>query len=178
MSTACPMDRDMRCAARVCAVLARDTRDRHSCPLHALFWVAGTRMIDQGTDGLSRGGLLNGAMAGDSMLRFVPLNRGVEEREGGLVRFFINSSCGIVKWTHLNSDGWYGQAFQVVNYIWTPPPAAALAALEQMCEVKHIRPEGAHICVCPALMTYEWRKRLRRVADVCVYYTGWVQLVG
>ena len=33
VSTACPVERDMRCAARVCSVLALDTRDRHSCPL-------------------------------------------------------------------------------------------------------------------------------------------------
>mmetsp|Transcript_39832 Transcript_39832/g.59081 ORF Transcript_39832/g.59081 Transcript_39832/m.59081 type:complete len:207 (+) Transcript_39832:831-1451(+) len=131
-----------------------------------IVWVAGTRMIDQGTDGLSRGDLLNGVMAGDSMLQFVPLNRGVEERQGGLVRFLTNSSFGIFKWTHLEPDGWYDQGFRVRNYIWTPPPAAALAALEQMCEAKHIRPEGAHIFVCPALMTYEWRKRLGRVSDV------------
>ena len=37
-----------------------------------LIWVAGTRMIQQGTDGLSRGDLLNGVMSGAGMLAYVP----------------------------------------------------------------------------------------------------------
>ena len=37
--------------------------------------VAGTRMIEQGTDGLSRGALLEGVMAGQDMLSFVDLLR-------------------------------------------------------------------------------------------------------
>jgi len=43
-----------------------------------LIWVAGTRMIEQGTDGASRGDLSNGVMAGRHMLDFVPLNKGVD----------------------------------------------------------------------------------------------------
>ena len=36
--------------------------------------VAGTRMIEQGTDGLSRGDLREGVMQGRSMLDYIPLN--------------------------------------------------------------------------------------------------------
>ena len=39
-------------------------------------YVAGIRMIDQGTDGLSGGNLLEGVMLGQSMLSFVPLPKG------------------------------------------------------------------------------------------------------
>ena len=37
--------------------------------------VAGTQMILQGTDGVSRGCLLDGVMAGESFLSFVPLHK-------------------------------------------------------------------------------------------------------
>jgi len=37
--------------------------------------IAGSRMISQGTDGLSRGDANEGVMTGRSMLEFVPLHR-------------------------------------------------------------------------------------------------------
>ena len=43
-------------------------------------WIAGTRMISQGTDGLSRGDLTSGVMAGDDFLSHIPLNQGAFER--------------------------------------------------------------------------------------------------
>ena len=42
--------------------------------------VSGTRMIAQGSDGLSRGNLSVGVMAGKSMLNFVPLHLGALAR--------------------------------------------------------------------------------------------------
>ena len=45
---------------------------------------AGTRMIAQGTDGLSRGDLLEGVMKGDDILSFVPLHQSALERSTGL----------------------------------------------------------------------------------------------
>lgn len=38
-----------------------------------VIWVAGTRMIEQGTDGFSRGDLENGVATGVNMLTYVPL---------------------------------------------------------------------------------------------------------
>ncbi len=38
-------------------------------------WITGTRMIWQGTDGLSRGDLTAGVMAGEHFLKHVPLNK-------------------------------------------------------------------------------------------------------
>ena len=46
-------------------------------------WVAGRRMIAQGTDGLSRGDLTNGVMRGMPMLEFVPLHKSVLDRRKG-----------------------------------------------------------------------------------------------
>ncbi|KAL7579610.1 hypothetical protein ACA910_007975 [Epithemia clementina (nom. ined.)] len=66
----------------------------------------------------------------------------------------------------LHETGWFEQALQVGNYIWTPSPAAALDALNQLCNSKRVRPESAHVFIVPALLTYRWRRKLRRIADV------------
>jgi hypothetical protein len=59
-----------------------------------LIWVAGTRMIAQGTDGASRGDLSNGVMSGKDMLDFVPLDLGVQDRAPGLVAWFGEAGGG------------------------------------------------------------------------------------
>jgi len=46
--------------------------------------VSGTRMISQGTDGVSRGNYLEGAMMGANMLQFVPLNQSALDRSNEL----------------------------------------------------------------------------------------------
>jgi hypothetical protein len=60
-----------------------------------LIWVAGTRMIAQGTDGASRGDLSNGVMSGKDMLDFVPLDLGVQDRAPDLVAWFGEAGGGI-----------------------------------------------------------------------------------
>ena len=40
-----------------------------------LVHVSGTRMMAQGTDGITRGDMLEGVMAGKPMLDFIPLNK-------------------------------------------------------------------------------------------------------
>ena len=56
-------------------------RDVHCHIVH----VAGTRMIAQGTDGLSRGDLDQGVFGGRGMTEFVPLHLGTCERSPGIV---------------------------------------------------------------------------------------------
>lgn len=130
-----------------------------------LVWVAGTRMIEQGTDGVSRGDLFNGVMGGKSMLEFIPLDHGVDTRGPELVRWFGDGGGG--EWTPLEPRDWFHDAhLRNGNFIWTPPPAVADVALEQLCETRHTRPWNSHIFLCPALMTSRWRKRLMKVADV------------
>jgi hypothetical protein len=129
-----------------------------------LIWVAGTRMIEQGTDGVSRGDLVNGVMGGKAMLDFVPLNLGVYQRSPDLVEW-IAEACG-GGWKTLATEEWFHQVhLQEGRFIWSPAPAIADAALEQLCETRHTRPMSAHIFLCPALMTSRWRKRLGKVAD-------------
>lgn len=129
-----------------------------------LIWVAGTRMIEQGTDGVSRGDLASGVMSGRSMLQYVPLNLGVDARSPALVAWFTEASGGT--WVTLKPHEWYHKAHvEDGNYVWCPPPAIADIALEQLCETRHTRPWNGHIFLCPALMTARWRKRLAKVSD-------------
>ena len=46
----------------------------HSVRLHIIH-ASGARMIQQGTDSLSRGNFLEGVMKGDSMLKFIPISQ-------------------------------------------------------------------------------------------------------
>ena len=131
--------------------------------LHVV-WVAGTRMIAQGTDGFSRGDLENGVATGASMLSFVPLNETAFERQPNLETWIL-STIPLGVWCTLDSTGWYERGHTPGNYVWAPPPAAAPAALEQLCEAKHIRPDCGHVFVCPALMTPRWRRKLGKIAD-------------
>jgi hypothetical protein len=73
-----------------------------------LIWVAGTRMIAQGTDGVSRGDLSNGVLSGREMLEYVPLNLGVHERAPELATWF-SGACG-GDWKILATREWFHEA--------------------------------------------------------------------
>ena len=152
-----------------------------------LIHVAGTRMIDQGTDGISRGNLLEGVMAGKDMLSFVPINQSAIERSNGLLTWLRD-------WTNCNSlspltpEDWLwkghglgektwtnidGMKFPVSSdkdtFLWTPPPAIADVALELLRTSIHRRPQFYHLFICPKLMTYRWRKNLLKTCDFSFY---------
>jgi hypothetical protein len=131
-------------------------------------WVAGTRMIKQGTNGLSRGDLFNGILAGKNYLDYIPLDKGALEQspelEGWLKRTFPRKNG----WNVLDKEGWFEKGFEDGNHIWAPPPGVADAVLDNMWESVLIRPWNSHIFVCPALLTAKWRKQLRKVADFIV----------
>jgi hypothetical protein len=127
-------------------------------------WIAGTRMIEQGTDGLSRGDLSNGVMAGEHFLKFVPLNKTAFQRQP-LFQEWITGALPGENWQHLSTEGWFTTAMTDGRFIWTPTPASADVAVEKLCEARHIRPWCSHIFICPAIMTAYWRKQLGKVAD-------------
>ena len=56
--------------------------------------VAGTRMINQGTDGLSRGDKTSGVMSGESMLSFVPLHLTAIDRSVSLKNWLVDLFAG------------------------------------------------------------------------------------
>ena len=135
--------------------------------VHVL-WIAGTRMIEQGTDGLSRGDLNSGVMNGRDFLSFLPLNKSAFELSSSLEDWFRIIFKGRLKWETLNPTTWFTKAHENGHFIWAPPPAIADLALEQMCESVLCRPWNAHLFVCPAHMTHRWRKQMRRVSDLVI----------
>jgi hypothetical protein len=134
-----------------------------------VIWFAGTRMKEQGVDGLSRGDLTGGVMVGDKFLSFLPLNETVLERAPAFREGFSKGLVG-QGWKWLSTEEWFDVAFDDDSgkFVWCPPPALADVALEQMCEVKHVHPNTTHVFLCPALMTAYWRKQLLKAADCCV----------
>ena len=64
----------------------KDLQMKFSAKIH-LIHVAGSRMIEQGTDGISRGNLMEGVMTGKSMLSFVPIHLTAIERSKSLLRW-------------------------------------------------------------------------------------------
>jgi hypothetical protein len=89
--------------------------------LHVVY-VDGTRMIDQGIDGGSRGDLNQGSMASESILNFVPLHLSALERSAKLedwVRSWWNKDLG--KLQILSPEGWFDEGQQEGCFLWAPP---------------------------------------------------------
>jgi hypothetical protein len=153
-----------------------------SLRLHVIH-VSGTRMIHQGTDGLSRGLLTDGVFAADPMKLHLPLHLSAPDRHLPLVSW-VQSWCpdssilplqpaegfttghGLAGFT----PGPSGTDFPTMHsnswFLWTPPPAAARAALEELAVSRHKRPHLNHIILVPRLFTSQWRRLLYKTADV------------
>jgi hypothetical protein len=147
-----------------------------------LVHVPGTRMIAQGTDGLSRGDTTEGVMAGRSMLDFVPLHLSAFRQPG--VASWMQSWIPSSSIHFLHPEEWYdighgmdgGARDQFGTWVphesslewqvWSPPPAIAEVALDELEESRHKRKHINHIWVAPWLMTYTWRKRLLKICDL------------
>ena len=151
--------------------------------LHLLH-VPGTRMIEQGTDGLSRGNLTEGVMTGKAMRWFVPLDLSVLDRVPKVLDW-------VRSWTQepslqplepeewftkgqdmvggaRNSEGVWIPRFEAGTRLWVPAPAAADVAIEQLRYARHRRQNSMHIFLVPRLCTHTWRKWVFREADfVC-----------
>eukprot|EP00980_Cylindrotheca_fusiformis_P005545 scaffold1173_cov84-Cylindrotheca_fusiformis.AAC.3 len=104
---------------------------------------AGTRMIAQGTDGLSRGGLNEGVMGGKSMASFLPLHLNAFERCPSLHHWVVSWAGSDA--VFLSPEDWFFRAHDLTLtpttrklkvepgiMIWSPPPAAAEVALEEL----------------------------------------------
>ena len=148
--------------------------------------VSGTRMIAQGTDGLSRGDLLEGVLNGEKMMSFIPLHISALEREPALrdwiltwagagrdknnLKFFEPEDWfvrghDIVGYSH-NCDGRTIPTYRKGIFIWNPPPADARIALEELRQARHKRQSSLHIFITPHLMAPEWRSQLFKSADL------------
>ena len=154
------------------------------CILHVIH-VAGTRMIKQGTDGLSRGDVGEGVMGGTQMLTFVPLHLSAGDRSPEFVHWLKTTlsyqgapplkdldAMGWFEEGHalcggeINADGIWMPKYQTGRYLWIPPPAGGLAAVEQLRRARLKRQASTHVFLIPRLFTSQWRKQLSRVSDV------------
>jgi len=145
--------------------------------------VPGTRMITQGTDGLSRGDLTEGVMTGQSILEFIPLNKSALERQPSVAQR-VMSWVPDTKLYFLQPEDWYdvGHGYQGGHidmygmwnpatvehtwFVWAQPPALADAALDEFEESRDKRKDLNHVWIVPRLMTYSWRKRLSKICDI------------
>ena len=159
----------------------------YSFSLH-LVHVAGTRMIAQGTDGLSRGSFLEGVARGEHMLSFIDLAQTALDRHPTLSLFlqsWIEPAVGRFK--VLSVEEWFQEGHGIVGgekdhngvwipkhapngkaYVWTPPPVIADVALEECMKAIHKRTDAYHIFLIPRLCSPLWLRMLYKVSDVVV----------
>lgn len=146
--------------------------------------VAGTQMIKQGTDGISRGNFLEGVLIGQDMLSFIPLHQSALDRSSLLLDWFT-TWCKETP-TVLTPDDWYTLGHGITGgkpnldgewqpvydnslKLWSPAPTAAFQAMAELIKSRHMNPSTPHIFVCPRLFTHAWRKSLMKFADLCFY---------
>jgi hypothetical protein len=155
------------------------------CLIH-LIHVAGTRMISQGTDGLSRGDTGEGVMKGQAMLSFVPLHLSCVTRSPSLKSWLTTIFGFKDPLEFLSEDGWFHRGhdfergglknldgvwmpqFRAGTFVWTPSPAGGQVAVEQLRRARVKRQNSTHIVVVPRLFTSIWRKQLYKVADLLI----------
>jgi hypothetical protein len=163
-------------------VRVRALEIKFSIRIH-LCHVAGTRMIAQGGDGLSRGLLNEGVMNGQDMLSFLAFHKSPLELSGSLepwVRSWLGESMETLEpldWFERGHDiaGWSKQyPDQLFPYpeikpglfLWAPPPGAAIDALEELRKARIKRQDSTHVFVCQRLLTPTWFKPLYKAADI------------
>lgn len=156
-----------------------------SCKLHVSH-VSGTRMIEQGSDGLSRGNLSEGVMRGIDMKEFIPINKTAFERSPSLAAWLDDWTDG--EGSFLDPTDWFWRGHEIVEgeyeenseghvfpktqpgtFIWSPPPVAAGIAMEELRKSRHKSAESTHLVVIPRLFSVEWRKSLYKAADVVLH---------
>ena len=145
-------------------------------------------MIAQGTDGISGGDMEEGAMKGQDMLSFVPLHLTALERQPKLkdvIKDNLPAGKGHDQILFLDYEDWFSRGHDIVGgekngdnvwipryqsgtYIWTPPPAGGLIAVEQLRRARLKRENSTHIVIMPRLMGMEWKRQLFRVSDIFV----------
>jgi len=150
--------------------------------------IAGTRMIKQGTDGLSRGDCNEGVMKGVSMLSYVPLDTTCFQRSPLLKEKIKWCLAPYLKATNLKDRylvelDWFNLGHDIVGgclneenvwipkyesgiNIWCPAPAAGQHAIEQVRLARLKRTCSAHLFIIPRIFTCLWRKQLYRCADI------------
>ena len=156
----------------------RKTELEYDFTLHVVH-VAGTRMIAQGTDRLSRGIFLEGVVRSEDMPSFVDLSRTAIERHPGVLKFVESWVAPVLgKRKVLTPDECFREGHGIVGgekdstglwiplhasngkvYIWTPPPIIADVALEECAKAIHKWTDAYHIFLIPRLYSLLWMLR-------------------
>ena len=145
--------------------------------------VAGTRMIAQGTDGLSRGVLMEGVMRGDDMLSFVELSRSALERHPPLLDY-LRDWLALPALQSLLPQHWFVEGHGITGgsknqdgmwipehaangrtYLWAPPPVIGDVALEECLKAVHKRSDAYHVIVLPRLCASRWIRLFYKCCD-------------
>jgi hypothetical protein len=128
-------------------------------------------MIAQGTDGCSRGLMMEGVMAGMDMLSFIDLGRTAVKHHPPLLDW-VRLWTGRMDLEPLTPGGWFKEGHRIRGgtldkhkiwipmhedknelHLWTPQPPVADAALEELLEARHKRTDTFHVVLIPCLMT-------------------------
>jgi len=149
--------------------------------------VSGKRMMEQGTDGISRGHLREGISLGASMLSFCPWGTCALDRSPTLLPWLqevfgneleVLSPSDWYRRGHdhlggeLDSKGFFRLKIQPGTFLWHPPPAAADAAIEEIRKARLKRRNSTHIIVVPRLVTTLWLRQLYKTADFLINVTN------
>jgi hypothetical protein len=127
--------------------------------------VAGTRMIFQGTDGLSRGELQLGSLL-DKAACNVPLHLDPLTRSPAL-KEWLEDWLGEESLDICSPEDWFYRGHFGGTKIWSLPPAAAIHALEELGVARLKRHEEVSaVILVPALMRPDWFRRFSRIVDV------------
>ena len=131
-----------------------------------VYHVAGTRMIECGVDGLSRGDKAEGITQGRSILEYIPIHLSPIERSPMVldwVKSWWDDELGSLKL--MSPEDWFTQVMKRGNFLWNVAPAAGEAAVEQLSTHIHGRPDTTHIFLIPRLCTSHYRKQLLKACD-------------
>jgi len=139
-------------------------------------------MIEQGTDGLSRGLLLEGVLSGKDMLSYIDLAKTALERQPELISY-------VQSWTDdfihvLSPTDWFVGGHGILGggpnkdgiwipchakngmvYVWSPPPVIADVALEEALKAIQKRSDATHIFLIPRLFTPRWIRLFYKMSD-------------
>lgn len=148
--------------------------------------IAGTRMVAQGTDGLSRGMMCEGVLAGRDMLDYIDIAKSSSSRHPPLVEF-IRAWTGDSDLKPLREEEWFVEGHGIIGgkrdshdiwipthapngrlYWWDPPPVLAEVALEEALKARHKRSDTYHIFSIPRLFTPSWTRLFHKFADFVV----------
>jgi len=145
--------------------------------------IPGTRMIAQGTDGLSCGDFTEGVMAGQHMLEHVPVHLTALERQPGVCDWLAQWIPG-GRLVVLDPSDWFDQGHGFVSgslghhgvwvpvestedwFLWHPEPVLSDIAMDELCKSHHKRPHLSHVVIIPCLMTFAWRQKLSKLCDL------------